>query len=302
MTTAIQKDSKTKVASLMTVLEARKSNFQTLLPMGLKAEWFLAEVKVAAARAPKLADCSTISIVDALTTCAQLGLSPSGRLGSAYLIPYKEKCTLVIGYRGYVDLAYRSGDVASFHAEVVYEKDSFRHSEGLSPVLQHVRTEENEPGPLRAVYAIARMKDGSVSHVVMLRREVLVIKGRSRASSDGPWVTDEAEMWKKTAIRRLIKLLPLSPARAKDLYRAEEAEREQEEALDVDFSVEDPRQSGVAAAKERVKALQAQRVEVETVLDSPMTAKAPVHATANGEPSEEEKAAIRAAEMEASTQ
>lgn len=289
MTGAIQKadPAKAKVASLMTVLEARKTTFQSLLPNGLKAEWFLAEVKVAAARASKLADCSTISIVDALTTCAQLGLSPSGRLGSAYLIPYKDKCTLVIGYRGYVDLAYRSGDVASFHAEVVYDKDVFRHSEGLAPVLEHIRTEEDDPGRLRAVYAIARMKDGSVAHVVMLRREVLAIKARSRASSDGPWVTDEAEMWKKTAIRRLIKLLPLSPTRAKDLYRAEAAEREQEEALDVDFSVEEAPKKGVAGAKAAAQAaLQAQNsATLET----------------NGEPSEEEKAAILAAEMESAS-
>jgi recombination protein RecT len=284
LSTAIQKDPKQKVASLMEVLGKRAQTFQELLPGGLKAAWFLAEVKVAAARVPKLADCTTISIVDALTTCAQLGLSPSGRLGSAYLIPYKDKCTLVIGYRGYVDLAYRSGDVASFHAEVVHDKDTFVHREGLAPVLEHIRTEESEPGQLRAVYAIARMKDSSVAHVVMLRREVLAIKARSRSSSDGPWVTDEGEMWKKTAIRRLIKLLPLSPTRAKDLYRAEEAEREQEEALDVDFSVEDPPRSGTERAKEAArKALEAKTAST-------------VSAEAMGEPSAEEKAAILAQE------
>jgi recombination protein RecT len=301
---AIQKDPKQKVASLMTVLEARKTTFQTLLPGGLKAEWFLAEVKVAAARAPKLADCSTLSIVDALTTCAQLGLSPSGRLGSAYLIPYKDKCTLVIGYRGYVDLAYRSGDVASFHAEVVHDKDVFTHREGLAPVLEHIRTEENEPGQLRAVYAIARMKDGSVSHVVMLRREVLAIKARSRASSDGPWVTDEAEMWKKTAIRRLIKLIPLSPTRAKDLRRAEEAERDQEDALDVDFSVEEAPKSGVSGAKERAKAALQEHNGAWAADPAEMAAaSARQKVTAdllNGEPPEEEKVAILKTEMESS--
>lgn len=285
MSTAIVKP-KQKVDSLMQSLLERKQTFQTLLPEGMKAEWFFGEVRVAVARAPKLADCTPVSVVDALTTCAQLGLSPSGRLGSAYLIPYKDKCTLVIGYRGYADLAYRSGDVSSFHAQVAHEKDTWEYEEGLSPVLRHVPSEEQNPGNLRAVYAIARMKDGSVAHVVMLRREVLAIKARSRASSDGPWVTDEAEMWKKTAVRRLIKLLPLSPTRAKDLYAAEQAEREHEAAIDADFSLEAP-PPGLAGAKEKVRAHLAAS-----------TPSAEASETAQWEPDATEKAAILAKESE----
>jgi len=282
---------KARTNALMATLMAREQTFQGLLPEGLRASWFLGEVRVAVARTQKLVDCDIVSVVDALTTCAQLGLSPSGRLGSAYLIPYKTKCTLVIGYRGYVDLAYRSGDVASFHAEVVHEKDTFTHEEGLQPVLKHIRTEEDNPGPLRAVYAVARMKDGGLGHVVMLRREVLAIKARNGGSS-GPWVTDEWEMWKKTAIRRLIKLLPLSPTRAKDLFRAESEEHAQEEALDVEFStpVEAPR-GGVAAAKAALKARNAEPVTLEVQKDGTME---------NSEPSAEERAEVLAAEMEAS--
>src|ERR1044072_1678040 len=142
-TGAIQKP-KQKVDFLMQSLLERKQSFQSLLPEGLKAEWFFAEVRVAVARAPKLADCTPLSVVDALTTCAQLGLSPSGRLGSAYRLPYKDKCPLVIGYRGYADLAYRSGDVASFHAQVVRTKDVWQYEEGLSPVLRHIPSEEQD--------------------------------------------------------------------------------------------------------------------------------------------------------------
>lgn len=287
MSTAIEKP-KQKVDSLMRSLLERKQTFQTLLPEGMKAEWFFGEVRVAVARAPKLADCTPVSVVDALTTCAQLGLSPSGRLGSAYLIPYKDKCTLVIGYRGYADLAYRSGDVSSFHAQVVHEGDEFQYEEGLSPVLRHVPTEADKPGLLRAVYAIARMKDGSTAHVVMLRREVLAIKARSRASSDGPWVTDEAEMWKKTAVRRLIKLLPLSPTKAKDLYAAEQAEREQEAAIDAEFSLEAP--PGLIGAKEKVRA----HLEAKTA-----STQAAETGASGWEPSEEEKAEIRRQEESA---
>jgi recombination protein RecT len=286
---------KARTNALMEALTSRAQTFQGLLPEGMKAAWFFGEVRVALARTAKLLDCDIVSMVDALTTCAQLGLSPSGRLGSAYLIPYKTKCTLVIGYRGYVDLAYRSGDVASFHAEVVYEKDTFLHREGLSPVLEHTRTEEDNPGPIRCVYAIARMKDGGVAHVVMLRREVLAIKARGNGGSrtDSPWATDEGEMWKKTAIRRLIKLLPLSPTRAKDLYRAEAAEREQEEAFDVEFTTpEDAPKTGVAGAKARLQA----RNTIPETLEAPAEKEA---VWVNGEPSPEERAAILKGETNA---
>jgi recombination protein RecT len=291
MSAAIQKTNKQKVDTLMGALVERKQTFQTLLPEGMRVEWFLSEVRVAVARAPGLAECTNVSVVDALTTCAQLGLSPSGRLGSAYLIPYKDKCTLVVGYRGYVDLAYRSGDVATFHAEVVHERDQFTHEEGLSPVLRHVRSEDENPGALRAAYAIAHMKDGSVSHVVMYRREVLAIKARSRASGSGPWVTDEGEMWRKTALRRLIKLLPLSPTRAKDLFRAEETEREQEEALDAEFTTEDAPKSGIQGAKEAArKALEAKTAGTVAAEVSDLASK-------GHEMSEKEKAAILTQEM-----
>lgn len=271
MSTEIQKTAKSRTDALMGTLLERKQSFQSLLPEGMRAEWFFGEVRVAVARAPKLADCTQLSVVDALTTCAQLGLSPSGRLGSAWLIPYKDKCTLVIGYRGYADLAFRSGDVASFHAQAVRSKDVWQYEEGLSPVLRHIPSEEIDAGDLRAVYAIARMKDGSTAHVVMLRREVLAIKARSRSSSDGPWVTDEAEMWKKTAVRRLVKLLPLSPARAKDLYAAEHAERQQEEAIEAEFNMEAPK--GIAGAKEHArKALEAKTTSATSAeMNEPMS-------------------------------
>lgn len=282
---------KAKVESLMGVLVKRQQTFQDLLPPDMgerRGEWFLAEVKVAAARAPKLADCTTISIVDALTTCAQLGLSPSGRLGSAYLIPYKDKCTLVIGYRGYVDLAFRSGDVEAFHAEVVRAKDDFEHEEGLNPVLRHKPSEEVDGGELRAVYAMAKVR-GVWSYTVMYRRQVLPIKQTALAKkrSDAPptpWETAEEEMWKKTAIRRLIKLLPLSPIKAKWLHKAEEAERTHEEAIEADFTLSEEQPSGVERAKATVKALEAK---------TPGTVAEEV---ANFEPGEAEKAEILAQE------
>lgn len=218
---------KNDTLKFMESIASRKQSFQSLLPKGMDAEWFTGEVKVAIARTPKLLECDRMSVFDALTTCAQLGLSPSGRLGSAYLLPFGGRCTLVIGYKGFVDLAYRSGEVVGFGAQVVHEADEFDYSEGFNlQIHRHVRSEDVNPGPLRYVYAWATMRGGYTVATLMLRREVEAIKARSPGARKlgGPWDTDPAEMWKKTAIRRLIKLLPLSPQKAQGLHRAQEVE------------------------------------------------------------------------------
>lgn len=253
MSTAIQKQQspKGKTDSFMAQVEQRRETFGRLLPRGVDPAWFIAEVRVALARTPKLMECDSVSVFDALTTCAQLGLSPSGRLGSAYLIPYKDKCTLVIGYKGYVDLAFRSGEVMGFGAQVVHENEPFDATEGFDLAIHKHDRDVDNPGPLRAVYAWATLRGGYSVRVLMWKREVLAIKARSRASSNGPWVTDEAEMWKKTAIRRLIKMLPLSPQKAQGLHKAQEAEDAEWE--DLPAEAEAPA-SGMAGLKNRLKA------------------------------------------------
>lgn len=256
-----------KQKKFLDAIATRKQSFQALLPRGMEFDWFAGEVKVALARTPKLMECEQISVFDALTTCAQLGLSPSGRLGSAYLLPFAGKCTLVIGYKGFVDLAYRSGEVMGFGAQVVYDDDEFDYSEGFGvQIRHHRRSEETSPGPLRYVYAWAEMRGGYKVSLLMLRREVEAIKARSPGARKpgGPWDTDPAEMWKKTAIRRLIKLLPLSPQKAQGLYRAQEVE--DAEWIDAHETEEAP--APVARGDARLKQL-AQGAKGETLEFAP---------------------------------
>ena len=213
-------------------------------------------------------ECDQISVFDALTTCAQLGLSPSGRLGSAYLLPFAGKCQLIIGYKGYVDLAYRSGEVVGFGAQVVHEADEFDYSEGFGvQIHRHVRCEEANPGPLRFVYAWAEMRGGYKVSLLMLRREVLAIKDKAPGArkNDSPWHTNEAEMWRKTAIRRLIKLLPLSPQKAQALHRAQEVEDAHwEEAVDAETGEvkEAPTRGSGARLKELAQGRKAETLEL----------------------------------------
>lgn len=163
---------------------------------------------------------------------AQLGLDPSGITGEAYLVPYGDTCTFIIGYRGLLKLARRSGKIREAAAHVVYEKDEFDYQYGLDSKLNHKPFTGGDPGPIVYAYAYAKFTDGGQAFEVMTKEQVDAIKSRSRAGNNGPWVSDYPEMARKTAFRRLAKWLPLEP----EDYRAVEIAGQEERGLPQDLS------------------------------------------------------------------
>ena len=141
-----------------------------------------------------------------LLDLSSLGIEPDGR--RAHLIPYGNECTLIIDYKGLVELIRRSGDVTGIRAETVCEHDEF---DWVNGEITHKVDWRRPRGQVQAVYAEAKMKDGDMQTAVMTAEEVESIRQRSRAGNNGPWKTDWSEMAKKTVVRRLSKMLPLSP-------------------------------------------------------------------------------------------
>jgi recombination protein RecT len=129
-----------------------------------------------------------------------------------------------VGYKGLLALARRSGEISTITAEVVHANDTFAYQLGDEPMIDHKPSLEDEPGEPIFVYAIAKLKDGGIQRVVMTRGAIEKIRTRSKAGSSGPWVTDWEEMAKKTAIKRLCKLLPMSIELADAIATDTEAE------------------------------------------------------------------------------
>lgn len=176
------------------------------LPSHMTAERMCRVALTAMLKTPKLAQCSQESFMQAMLTLSQMGLEPDGR--HAHLIPYGNVCQPIADYKGLVQLALRSDQVAKIHADVVCENDEFEYD--LGAIGRH-RIDFREPrGAVFAVYAMCEMKDGSVACEVMSRLDVELIRSRSRSGNSGPWVTDWNEMAKKTVFKRLSKWLPLS--------------------------------------------------------------------------------------------
>lgn len=185
--------------------DAFKAQLSASLPAHLSADRFARIAVTAVTRTPKLLDCTQESLFRCLLDLSAAGLEPDGR--RAHLIPYGRECTLVIDYKGLVELIRRSGDVVSLRAETVCENDEFSWENG---VVTHKVDWRNPRGEVQAVYAEARMKSGENQTATMTREEVEGIRKRSKAGSSGPWQTDWSEMAKKTVVRRLSKMLPLS--------------------------------------------------------------------------------------------
>lgn len=159
-------------------------------------------------RTPELQKCKPESLLAALMQASQLGVEP-GPLGEAYLVPFAGNVTLIVGYRGYLKLAWQSGQLKSIAAHVVHEKDEFDYAYGLEPKLHH-KPNLKDRGPMIAVYAAAVFKDGGNAFVVLSAGDVDAIKTRAKAKDSGPWKTDTKAMWRKTAIRQLARWLPMS--------------------------------------------------------------------------------------------
>jgi recombination protein RecT len=198
-----------KAANIRALLEQSKKQMTMALPKHLTADRLLRVAMTSIQRTPKLLDCTQQSLLACVMTCAQLGLEPDQFLGQAYLVPYGNVCTLIPGYRGYIALARRSGEVQSVSSQVVYENDHFVLQYGIEEKLEHTPA-EGDRGSVKGAYVVFKYKDGSYSFDYMAKGDIDKIRKRSKAANDGPWVTDYDEMAKKTVIKRHVKLAPLS--------------------------------------------------------------------------------------------
>ncbi len=181
---------------------------------------------------PDLLRCSLASLQSALMQCAAMGLEPETYPPQVHLIPRNMNggmhATIMVDYRGFLKLAYRSELVDRVVAHVVYEGDEFEIELGERPRVTH------KPGlapgkrtPI-GVYAIAHMPDGPPAVDVMTRDEVDHVRQTSASSRSKAWEKHWGEMAKKTVIRRLCKTLPLDPAFLRAINVDERTERGEE--------------------------------------------------------------------------
>ena len=117
-----------KPSSIQDYIEVMKPAIQAALPSVMTPERFSRITLSALSANPKLKECSPQSFLGAMMTAAQLGLEPNTPLGQAYLIPYRNhgrmECQFQLGYKGMIDLAYRSGEIQTIQAQIGHANDT----------------------------------------------------------------------------------------------------------------------------------------------------------------------------------
>lgn len=195
-------------------LDRRMTDIAPMLPATIRPDHFRAGVLAQVFKNPGIVSCNVASIWSAFYGAASLGLDLNPAAKLAHVLPYKGKAQLIVGYQGFIELAYRCEEVAAIECDVVREGDDFAFKrEADATRFSHMPNWlAREPGELVATYAVCRFHGGGVVAVVLPRWEVLAIKAKSPSAgaSFSPWNDKQAEseMWKKTAIRRLAKLIP----------------------------------------------------------------------------------------------
>lgn len=196
-----------------------KDNLQTVdfreqvrmaLPVGFNPEKFVRVSMNALVRNPDIQHCSQQSVFRCLLDLASLGLEADGR--RAHLIPFGKVnpvCTLIIDYKGLVELALRSGNIAKIHADVICKNDTFAHDCG--EIKTHTYDISMPRGEVIGAFVETVTKDGIRQASIMSKVEIEAIRKRSKSGQVGPWVTDWNEQAKKTVFRRHSKWIVLSP-------------------------------------------------------------------------------------------
>lgn len=208
-----KKNEVSPVQAMGDLLKRMHTQIEKALPSVITPERFTRIALTAYSRNEKLQECTAESFLGSMMQAAQLGVEPNTPLGQAYLIPFRNRGVMEVqfqlGYRGMIDLAYRSGEVQNIQAHEVYENDTFEYELGLEPKLKHIPALKDR-GEVILYYAVFKLTNGGVGFEVMSKEDVEAFaEKKSKTYDTGPWQSDFDAMAKKTLVKRLLKFAPL---------------------------------------------------------------------------------------------
>lgn len=139
-----------------------KTAMQDALPRHITPER-MARIALTSLRVnPKLQQCTFQSFIGSIITASTLGFEPFVN-GQCFLVPFKDGksglyiCTMIPGWRGYMDLVSRTGR-ANAWTGAVYEGDEFDYEYGSKPFIVHKPGDNTgDEKKLRYVYGVGRV-------------------------------------------------------------------------------------------------------------------------------------------------
>lgn len=260
-------------------LALREGHLRSLLPQAMTVDKFQAIVVAAVADNMDLLDCDRGSLLKACLNAAELGLSLNKNMGEADILKVwdgrmkKNVAQFRPRYKGLMKLALQAGEVLKIESRLVYANDVFEVEQGIDPRIIH-KHGLSDRGEKIGAYCVWKLKNGESQFEIMSKEEILAIRDRSSSKTKdgnivGPWKTDEAEMWRKTVVRRASKYMPLST----EAQRAVMADNQAEGVIEGDDYSGDEMDitdfSDVPAAEEQVQTLEEKIVAKATAAPQP---------------------------------
>jgi recombination protein RecT len=197
------------------LIEPRLGELAKVLPSQEATEAFARIAITALNKQPKLRDCTPESILSCIFDLASINLQPNTPNGHCWIIPYGNQATVQLGFKGFAELAYRSGNVKLLQADSIREGDQFKYLKGVGeavkPFVEHVRSigKGRSQQALLGAWASCELINGGVTIEVMDSDDIQSIR-RLAAQGSPAWKQFEDEMAKKSVVKRLLKLQQLS--------------------------------------------------------------------------------------------
>lgn len=206
-------------------IEKYRDKFTAIIPEGLKFDVVKSSIESEFIKNPELLLCSTRSIIAAVKTVVNVGLIPNSNTGQCYFVPFKNSkkngydLNVILGYRGLSELIYRSGFVKDLEVRAVFKGDDFSYEFGLRKDLIHKPNGNTKKEDLTHVYCIINLVSGGQLFDVMTLDEIIKVRDESANYKNAKkkkyetktiWYIHFVEMAKKTILRRISKIAPLS--------------------------------------------------------------------------------------------
>lgn len=155
---------------------------------------------------PALGSCHPDTVAFSLGQCAILGISIMPARKQAYLVPFKDKCQLMLGYKGKIDILANAGVIISAEGGAVRQGDKFTYENTQDGFTFSHRKALQNRGPIIGAYAALTLPSGRVHGVFLTNAEIG--KRKAVAKSMKFWGAWEDEMSIKTALHVAVSMLP----------------------------------------------------------------------------------------------
>lgn len=188
---------------------AYKKKFEEML--GKKAAGFMSSIIAVTNNNNYLMKADPATVIGAAAQAAMLDLPINQSLGFAYIVPYKGAAQFQLGYKGYIQLAQRSGQYVDIGAKTVYEGEL----EYENRLLDKFRFGERTGDKVIGYLAYFRLTNGFEKMLFMTLDEMQAhakkYSQNYKGGTDKWGLADFNVMAEKTVLKRLLsKFGPLS--------------------------------------------------------------------------------------------